>query len=89
MANNTPDNIPEEYRPITMWGYFGYEILFSLPGVGFILLLVFSFGGTRNLNLRNFARSKFCVLLIVAVLLILILIVAGGFGALTALSNSY
>ena len=20
-------NIPEEYRPISMWGYFGYEIL--------------------------------------------------------------
>ena len=26
MENN---NIPEEYRPISMWGYFGYEILFS------------------------------------------------------------
>ena len=24
-------NIPEEYQPISMWGYFGYEILFALP----------------------------------------------------------
>ena len=22
-------NIPEEYKPISMWGYFGYELLFS------------------------------------------------------------
>ena len=23
--------IPDEYTPISMWGYFGYEILFSIP----------------------------------------------------------
>ena len=46
------------------WGYLGYEILFAIPLVGFILLLVFSFGGTRNINLRNFARSYFCALII-------------------------
>lgn len=22
-------SIPEEYQPISMWGYFGYELLFS------------------------------------------------------------
>lgn len=27
---NTP-NISNEYKPITMWGYFGYQILFSIP----------------------------------------------------------
>ena len=30
---------PEEYKPITMWGYFGYELLFSIPCVGIIILL--------------------------------------------------
>lgn len=50
------DNIPEEYKPISMWGYFGYEILFSLPIIGIILLIVFSLGGTKNINLKNFAR---------------------------------
>lgn len=34
-------NLPYEYKPISMWGYFGYEILFSIPFIGFILLLVF------------------------------------------------
>ena len=57
MANDIPENIPEDYRPISMWGYFGYELLFSIPCIGFILLIVFSVGGTKNVNLRNFARS--------------------------------
>lgn len=68
------DYIPEEYKPISMWGYFGYEILFSIPLVGLILLLVFSFGGTRNKNLKNFARSYFCFL----ILLVILLVVIGG-----------
>ena len=60
-----------------MWGYFGYEILFVIPCVGFIVLLVFAFGGTRNINLRNFARSYFCFLII---LVALALIIAAVFG---------
>ena len=81
MANNIPDNIPEEYRPISMWGYFGYELLFAIPCIGFILLIVFALGGTKNVNLRNFARSYFCFLIIVVVL-ILILAATGVIGAL-------
>ena len=64
-------NLPYEYKPISMWGYFGYEILFSIPFIGFILLLVFSFGGTKNINLRNFARSYFCFQLLSLSLLLL------------------
>lgn len=71
--------IPEEYQPISMWGYFGYELLFSIPLVGFILLLVFSFGGTRNKNLRNFARSYFCFLILMIIIFGVIL--GGSIGA--------
>lgn len=69
-----------EYTPISMWGYFGYQILFSIPVVGFILLIVFSFGGTANKNLRNFARSYFCfvILLVILVLAIGIPIIAAS-----------
>ena len=83
MANNVPDNIPEEYRPISMWGYFGYELLFSIPCIGLILLIVFSVGGTKNVNLRNFARSYFCFLIIV-IALVLILLVSGVIGGIVA-----
>ena len=79
MANDY-NNLPDEYRPISMWGYLGYELLFAIPLVGFILILVFSFGGTQNKNLKNFARSLFCVW-IIAVVLIVILIIIGFFGA--------
>ena len=61
---NTIVRIPEEYQPISMWGYFGYEILFSIPLIGIILLLVFAFGGTRNINLQNYARGHFCGLIL-------------------------
>lgn len=70
--------IPPNYQPITMWGYFGYQLLFAIPCVGFILLLVFSFGGTQNVNLKNFARSYFCIyILIFAIYLILALMGIG------------
>ena len=74
-----------DYTPISMWGYFGYEILFSIPLIGFICLLVFSFGGTRNINLRNFARSYFCVLIIVLIIVGIILTVGGGLAGISAL----
>ncbi len=76
----TTTNIPSEYKPISMWGYFGYEILFSIPCIGFILLLVFAFGGTSNINLRNFARSYFCFFIIGLILigiLVFLLLVSG------------
>ena len=83
--DNNLNNIPEEYRPISMWGYFGYELLFSIPCVGFILLLVFSFGGTKNKNLRNFARSYFCLMIIIIILFLIIMM--SGIGA--ALAGAY
>lgn len=74
-------NLPEEYRPISMWEYFGYQILFSIPCVGFIVLLVFAFGGTKNVNLKNFARSYFCFTIILVVLVVLFAIAFGGAAA--------
>lgn len=80
-AVNVSNEVPEKYKPISMWGYFGYELLFSIPCIGFILLCVFSFGGTPNINLRNFARSYFCFLILFAVLgLIIFIILSTVFG---------
>lgn len=73
-ANNMSDM---DYTPISMWGYFGYQLLFAIPCVGLIMLLVFSFGGTKNINLRNFARSYFCMLIIVVGLVIVMGIIFG------------
>ncbi len=73
------ERIPEEYRPISMWGYFGYEILFSIPLIGWICLIVFALTAS-NINVRNFARSNFCVLiiyLVIAVVSFMIMMTTG------------
>lgn len=36
-------NIPSEYKVLSPWAYFGYNILFAIPLVGFILALVLAF----------------------------------------------
>lgn len=82
-----PNNVPEEYKPISMWGYFGYELLFNIPLVGFILLLVFSFGGTKNHNLKNFARSYFCMLILVLIIAIILVAAVGTTAGLSALQD--
>ena len=81
-------NIPEEYRPISMWGYFGYEILFSIPIVGFICLIVFAIGA-KNVNKKNFARSYFCYTIIVCLVAIVIFVIVMATGAASALAESF
>lgn len=78
-SNINPPQVGDmgDYQPISMWGYFGYELLFAIPCVGFIMLLVFSFGGTKNVNLRNFARSYFCFYIVVIVLMLFLFFSTG------------
>ena len=63
--------IPEEYKPISMWGYLGYDILFALPFIGFILVIVMSFA-PANKNVKNFARS-FLLATIIGIVLVFII----------------
>ncbi|MBQ9413686.1 MAG: zinc ribbon domain-containing protein [Clostridia bacterium] len=67
-------DLPPQYRPLGMWAYFGYSLLFSIPIVGFILLIVFSCS-RANINRRNFARSYWCWLIIAAIIAVIVLIV--------------
>ncbi|SDY07367.1 hypothetical protein SAMN02910264_01353 [Ruminococcaceae bacterium YAD3003] len=78
--------IPEEYRPISMWGYFGYEILFSIPVIGFIFLLIFALGA-KNVNKKNFACSYFCYTIICLVIFVIIFAIAMMTGATANLAE--
>lgn len=69
-------NGPEEYRPISMWGYFGYEILFSIPCIGIIALIICAF--SKNINVRNFARSYFCAIILFLIMVGIIVALGGG-----------
>ena len=89
MNNNfNENNIPFEYKPISMWGSFGYQILFSIPIIGFILLLVFSFGGTQNKNLKNYARSYFCFMILAIILVAIIVAVTVSTGTSASVINA-
>ena len=70
------NNITEEYRPISPWGYIGYQILFSIPIIGFICILIYAFGDSnKNINLRNFAKSYIYVYLIIVLPLVILSII--------------
>ena len=73
----TSPAVPNEYKPITPLGYIGYSILFSLPIIGIILMLICSFGGSENINVRNFARGMLLSVLIVIVLMTLAAVILG------------
>lgn len=75
-------HLPEAYRPLSPWSYFGLGILYSLPLVGWIFLIVHAIGST-NLNRRNYARSYFCVY----VLVIILIAVLGAMGVLSGLGD--
>ena len=65
------ENIPEQYKPISSWGYVGYTILFSIPFIGLILLIIYALSN-ENINRRNFARSYFCFVLLLVILIVAI-----------------
>ncbi len=75
-------NLPSKYRPLGAWSYFGYQLLFMIPLVGIICLIVFSLSDA-NINRRSFARSYFCVYIIVAILLVVIILGVGSCAVLS------
>ncbi|MCR5301811.1 MAG: hypothetical protein K6E49_05170 [Lachnospiraceae bacterium] len=85
--HHMPENIPAEYTPISMWGYFGYELLFTIPFIGLIFLIVFAISA-KNVNLKNFARSYFCYLIIVLIILAILIVLGAGAGVLGEFSTT-
>lgn len=81
------NNVPSEYKPISMWGYFGYELLFGIPVIGFIILLVFAFGGSGNINVKNFARSKFCYVILLFVIFVVLAAIGMATGAAESIAD--
>ncbi len=76
--------LPEKYRPLTAWGYFGYNILFSIPLVGFICMIVFACSSS-NIPRRSFARSFFCVYIVIAIVIVIAIFAFGGISSILAL----
>ena len=86
MEENTNSNIPNNYKPLSPWAYFGYNILFTLPIIGLICAIIFAFD-SNNINRRNFARSYFCSLVLFAIIVGIFLLAGGSFLTLDSLMN--
>ena len=72
--------LPEQYRPLSPWAYWGLSILFTVPIGGLIFLIIFSFN-SGNINRRNFARSYWCSILILLAILLVVVLIAAVAGA--------
>lgn len=78
-ANTTASN-PKENRaaqarikPISPWGYIGYQLLYCIPLIGLIVLLVHAIDA-RNQNVKNYARSVLIMIVISLVLMIFMIV---------------
>ena len=71
---NPANYVPSEYKPISVWGYLGYEILFSIPLVGFIMMLVLAFA-PQNVNVKNFARSFLLWILLASLFAVIVVVI--------------
>ena len=61
---------PEDYAQnavVTTGAFFGLNLLFSLPAIGWIICIIMSFA-PKNKNIKNFARSKLIWILIAIIL---------------------
>lgn len=70
-------NIPAKYQPLSAWAYFGYQLLFSIPVIGLICLIIFAFNND-NINRKNFARSFFCIYILLAVVFAIVAVLGLG-----------
>ena len=87
------DEVPftDRVKPLTMYQYLGWILVYFWVPFGFIGALIHAFGNTRNENLKNFARGYLLFLLITIIISIFIYVVLIGvvIGGLSSLFNSY
>ena len=76
--------IQTKYKPLSVWAYFGYLLLFCIPVVNFIAILVLSFTG-ENVNRKNFARgflisNIIALVLVVPIIILSTIVIFSGLG---------
>ena len=62
---------PASTKPLPVWKYIGIFILMGIPILNVIMIFVWAFGSSCNVNTRNYAKA----ILIVAVLFIVLTVV--------------
>lgn len=75
----------KEFEPLSAWDYFGLSVLFSIPIIGIIFLIIYSFKKT-NINRRSFARSYWCAYIVAAIVFVIMLITGGVSAAIASIA---
>ncbi|MGE5614866.1 MAG: hypothetical protein ACM3XR_10720, partial [Bacillota bacterium] len=78
---------PEKTTPLSVWAYLGIMIVTCIPILGFIMILVWSFGSSFNRNTKNFARA-ILILWIVGFILTIVTIIT-YWSLLSGLMNEF
>lgn len=79
--------LPPEYRPVSIGQFFGYSLLYSIPLIGFIMLLVTAFGSGNKISLKNYAKSMLIWYVIGIALSVIICVI--GFALAAATGDMY
>lgn len=77
-------DLPAQFKPIGAWGYVGYDILFALPLIGFILIIVFAVSGAK-VNRQKYARAQLCKLLLIVIITLVLTIIFIASGSLQSI----
>ncbi len=82
----TKEMLPKEFKVLSPWAYFGLQLLFSIPLVGLGFLIYFSIS-KNNYNLRAFARSYWCSLVLGLIFAVVLIIIAASLGGLASVAS--
>lgn len=67
-SHPTSQDVPEKFRPMSTGQYFVMLFLLAIPLLNLLLLLVWSLGGTSNVNKQNLSRAIMIFMILTAIL---------------------
>ncbi len=68
-------------KSIKPWGYVWLTILYAIPVIGWLVWLINALFA-RNTNVKNYARSFFCAVVLLLIVAVLAVAVAGALNLL-------
>ena len=69
--------LPKAYRPLSPWSYFWRSVLYSIPVIGWLILLIHVFA-CKSRHGRSFARFHLLAVIVAAIVLAATSFLLGG-----------
>ncbi len=87
-----PPTIPSQHSPaapLSVGQWMLTRFLLAIPTVGFVMLFVWAFSDGVDPNKRNYCRATLIFYALIIGLVILMVVVFGGIGAISAFLDSH